>query len=183
METAENCASHDLCNLGRRNVCRDLAAVGIPRQVQESPVRGSSVASLLKSPYALKSLHLWSPDRYPFQTMFTLLFSLRDCFRSRAVLQAEILALRQQLLVLQRSPAAIACVCVGVTEPCGLGSHANEPDLRRVLKSYFAYYERSRTHLGKDAPINRPIQSPAMGRVVEIPQVGGLHHRYERVVA
>ena len=35
--------------------------------------------------------------------MLTLLFSLRDCFRSRAVLQAEILALRHQLLVLQRS--------------------------------------------------------------------------------
>ncbi len=35
--------------------------------------------------------------------MFTLLFSLRDCFRARAVLQAEILALRHQLLVLQRS--------------------------------------------------------------------------------
>jgi putative transposase len=35
--------------------------------------------------------------------MFSLLFSLRDCFRARAVLQAETLALRQQLLVLQRS--------------------------------------------------------------------------------
>src|SRR5260370_12697283 len=35
--------------------------------------------------------------------MFTLLFSLRDCFRARAALQAEILALRHQLLVLQRS--------------------------------------------------------------------------------
>jgi hypothetical protein len=30
------------CSLGRRNVGRDLAAVGIPRQVQESPVRGSN---------------------------------------------------------------------------------------------------------------------------------------------
>jgi transposase InsO family protein len=61
----------------------------------------------------------------------------------------------------------------------------NEAGLRRVLKSYFDYYERSRTHLslGKDAPISRPIQSAAMGRVVEIPQVGGLHHRYERVAA
>jgi putative transposase len=61
----------------------------------------------------------------------------------------------------------------------------NELGLRQVLKSYFAYYEQSRTHLslGKDAPISRPIQSPAMGRVVEIPQVGGLHHRYERVAA
>jgi transposase InsO family protein len=60
-----------------------------------------------------------------------------------------------------------------------------EANLRRVLKSYFEYYERSRTHLslGKDAPISRPIQPPPMGRVVEITQVGGLHHRYERVAA
>src|SRR5260370_12126716 len=35
--------------------------------------------------------------------MLTLLFSLRDCFRARAVLQAEIFALRHQFLVLQRS--------------------------------------------------------------------------------
>src|SRR5260370_6197223 len=35
--------------------------------------------------------------------MFSLLFSVRDCFRAHAVLQAEILALRHQLLVLQRS--------------------------------------------------------------------------------
>jgi hypothetical protein len=35
--------------------------------------------------------------------MLTLLFSLRDCFRARAALQAEILALRHQLLALQRS--------------------------------------------------------------------------------
>jgi len=35
--------------------------------------------------------------------MLTVLFSVRDCFRARAVLQAEILALRHQLLVLQRS--------------------------------------------------------------------------------
>src|SRR6266513_5958557 len=35
--------------------------------------------------------------------MLTLLFSLRDCFRARAFLQAEILALRHQLLVLHRS--------------------------------------------------------------------------------
>jgi putative transposase len=61
----------------------------------------------------------------------------------------------------------------------------NEAGLRRVLKSYFDYYERSRTHLslGKDAPISRPIQLAAMGRIVEIPQIGGLHHRYERVAA
>src|SRR3984893_8744526 len=61
----------------------------------------------------------------------------------------------------------------------------NETGLRRVLKSYFDYYERSRTHLslGKDAPISRPIQPTALGRIVDIPQVGGLHHRYQRVAA
>jgi putative transposase len=35
--------------------------------------------------------------------MLTVLFFLRDRFRARAVLQAEILALRHQLLVLQRA--------------------------------------------------------------------------------
>ena len=57
----------------------------------------------------------------------------------------------------------------------------NEPGLRRVLKSYFEYYERTRTHLAldKDAPIPRRIQPPELGKVVELPQVGGLHHRYE----
>ena len=61
----------------------------------------------------------------------------------------------------------------------------NETGLRRMLKSYFDYYERSRTHLslGKDAPISRPIQTEAMGRIAEISQVGGLHHRYERIAA
>jgi putative transposase len=61
----------------------------------------------------------------------------------------------------------------------------NEIGLRRILKLYFEYYERSRTHLSldKDAPLSRPVQPVATGRIVEIPQVGGLHHRYERVAA
>jgi putative transposase len=61
----------------------------------------------------------------------------------------------------------------------------NETGLRRILKSYFEYYERTRTHLSlaKDAPISRPIQTAELGRVVEVPQVGGLHHRYERIAA
>ena len=60
-----------------------------------------------------------------------------------------------------------------------------ESGLRRILKSYFEYYEHSRTHLslGKDAPVARPIQPAETGPVVAVPQVGGLHHRYERVAA
>jgi len=57
--------------------------------------------------------------------------------------------------------------------------------LRRILTSYFDYYRRSRTHLSlaKDAPLSRRVQPPEEGTVVELPQVGGLHHRYERRAA
>src|SRR5207245_10252247 len=57
-----------------------------------------------------------------------------------------------------------------------------ESHLRRILKSYLEYYHRSRTHLGlaKDTPKPRAVQPPEMGDIVELPQVGGLHHRYER---
>ena len=57
--------------------------------------------------------------------------------------------------------------------------------LQRIMNLYCAYYERSRTHLSldKDAPIPRPIALPIDGRIVAIPQVGGLHHRYERHAA
>jgi hypothetical protein len=46
-------------------------------------------------------------------------------------------------------------------------------------------YHRSRTHLslGKDAPEPRAVQPPTMGEIVELPEVGGLHHRYERRAA
>jgi len=61
----------------------------------------------------------------------------------------------------------------------------NERSLRRTLQSYFAYYQRSRTHLslGKDAPEPRAVEPPEQGCVVAIPQVGGLHHRYQRRAA
>jgi len=54
---------------------------------------------------------------------------------------------------------------------------------RRLLKSYFAYYHRSRTHLGlgKDAPAGRAVMPK--GEIVAFPEVGGLHHRYERRAA
>jgi putative transposase len=60
-----------------------------------------------------------------------------------------------------------------------------ERHLRRVLSSYVDYYQRTRTHLSlnKDCPDPRPIQPRRIGSVVAIPQVGGLHHRYERLAA
>jgi putative transposase len=54
--------------------------------------------------------------------------------------------------------------------------------LRRILRDYFAYYHESRTHLSLDrnAPLPREVEPPSCGRVIAIPQVGGLHHRYTR---
>ena len=62
---------------------------------------------------------------------------------------------------------------------------ANEAGLRRVLRDYLTYYLRSRTHLAldNDTPLPRSIARPSAGRTVATPQVGGLHHRYDRVAA
>src|SRR6266568_3901218 len=56
-----------------------------------------------------------------------------------------------------------------------------EAHLRRILGSYAAYYNESRTHLSlhKDAPLHRAIQRS--GTVVAMPVLGGLHHRYARI--
>jgi hypothetical protein len=61
----------------------------------------------------------------------------------------------------------------------------NERHLRRVLSSYRDYYHHTRTHLSlmKDCPAHRPVRPPTRGNVIAIPQVGGLHHRYERLAA
>ena len=58
--------------------------------------------------------------------------------------------------------------------------------LRRVLSSYFQYHHDARTHLSldKDCPSPRPVQLPSAGNnIIALPEVGGLHHRYERRAA
>jgi transposase InsO family protein len=61
----------------------------------------------------------------------------------------------------------------------------NEKHLRRVLREYLSYYSDARTHLGlgKDCPEARTIEPREAGRVVALPRVGGLHHRYTRRAA
>ena len=59
----------------------------------------------------------------------------------------------------------------------------NARHLKRTLASYFNYYHESRTHLGLDKQCPFPRQVSAAGQIVQIPQLGGLHHRYERLAA
>ncbi len=58
----------------------------------------------------------------------------------------------------------------------------NERHLRRILSSYLEYYHGSCTHLSLDrnSPIKREVEPPERGRVMAIPKVGGLHHRFFR---
>ena len=56
-----------------------------------------------------------------------------------------------------------------------------ERHLRHVLRSYQQYYNGTRTHLAlaKDSPLTRSVQ--AIGSILPLPILGGLHHRYVRV--
>jgi putative transposase len=61
----------------------------------------------------------------------------------------------------------------------------HERHLRRLLIEYFHYYHHWRTHraLDMDCPVLRPVQQPELGSISEVPEVGGLHHHYERRAA
>ena len=58
----------------------------------------------------------------------------------------------------------------------------NERSLVRYLHSYADYYHKDRTHLGlnKETPDIRKVeQRPlASSRILTLPRIGGLHHRY-----
>ena len=58
----------------------------------------------------------------------------------------------------------------------------NQRHLRRLLKNYLHYYHEDRTQLGlgKDTPGGRvtALAPPNADKVVSMPRLGGLHHRY-----
>ncbi len=60
-----------------------------------------------------------------------------------------------------------------------------EQHLRRILRTHLEYYHGARTHLAldKDTPERRKHESPEGGKVIALPMVGGLHHRYTRRAA
>ncbi len=58
-----------------------------------------------------------------------------------------------------------------------------ERHLARLVRSYISYYHEDRCHLGlaKDTPHKRTVtpRPSCQAKVVTLPRVGGLHHRYE----
>ena len=56
-----------------------------------------------------------------------------------------------------------------------------EAHLHRTLRWYADYYNQIRTHwsLGKDAPVQRPVQR--VGTIRSHAVLGGLHHHYVRI--
>jgi len=61
----------------------------------------------------------------------------------------------------------------------------NEHHLRSILSRYFQYHHKTRTplSLNKDCPQPCRIQPPSASKIIAFPEVGGLHHRYERRAA
>ncbi|MDR3792828.1 MAG: IS3 family transposase [Terracidiphilus sp.] len=59
----------------------------------------------------------------------------------------------------------------------------NERHLKRLMRNYVLYFHEDRTHLGlaKETPFGRERETnpSASCRVVALPRLGGLHHRYQ----
>jgi len=126
---------------------------------------------------------------FPFDSAPRYIIRDRDCIYGEVVQrQLEELGI-QQVLTARRSPwqtPYIERLIGSIRRECL--DHVvtiNEASLRATLRSHFSYYHDSRCHLGlnKDSPEPRGIQPTHVGRIVEIPKVGGLHHRYERRAA
>jgi transposase InsO family protein len=128
-------------------------------------------------------------EAFPWETAPRYLLRDRDgIFGADFVEQVKAMGIKQ-VLSAPRSPwqrAYIERVIGTIRRECL--DHVivwSEAGLSGHLRRFADYYHRSRTHLGleKDTPESRPIQAPEAGRIVAIPEVGGLHHRYERRAA
>jgi len=60
-----------------------------------------------------------------------------------------------------------------------------ERHLLRLVREHASYYNEDRPHMAleRDAPVPRAVEPVGKGRVVALPRVGGLHHRYLRKAA
>ncbi|MCP3662027.1 MAG: transposase family protein [Gammaproteobacteria bacterium] len=128
-------------------------------------------------------------EAFPFDTAPCYLLRDRDCIYGDAV-RRRIKSLGiEDVPTAPRSPwqnAFVERVIGSIRRDCL--DHVivfNEQHLRRILREYFSYYHTCRTHLSlnKDPPLSRAAESAQLCKIVALPRVGGLHHRYMRVAA
>src|SRR4051812_16773538 len=121
-------------------------------------------------------------EAFPWDTAPRYLLRDRDrIFGHEFVEQVKVMGI-QQVLSAPRSPwqrAYVERVIGSIRRECL--DHIlvfGERSLRRTLTAYIAYDHGWRTHLSldKDTPHSRGSQRPAEGPVIEVPEVGGLHH-------
>ncbi len=60
-----------------------------------------------------------------------------------------------------------------------------ELHLLRLVREHASYYNEDRPHmsLDRDTPVSRRVELPGEGKVVALPRIAGLHHRYARRAA
>ncbi len=97
------------------------------------------------------------------QTIVKILVAfVREIAVSRATVRLENIALRQQVAVLKRERP--------------------RPRLHSLDRVFWVFLSRLWPRW-KDAPEGRSVQPCSTGKIVAFPQVGGLHHRVERLAA
>lgn len=128
-------------------------------------------------------------DAFPWETTPRYLLRDRDCIYGDAFRQRVGHMGIEEVLIAPQSPWQNPYVerVIGSIRRDML-DHVivlNAQHLRRLLTDYLTYYHRFRTHLslGMDCPEPRPVERPENGKVVEVPEVGGLQHHYERRAA
>ena len=128
-------------------------------------------------------------EAFPWETAPRYLLRDRDrIFGQEFIEQVKVMGIKQ-VLSTPRSPwqrAYVERVIGTIRRECL--DHViifHRTSLSHHLKRFLEYYHRSRCHLSleKDPPEPRSVQRPEAGRIVSLPQVGGLHHRYERRAA
>jgi len=165
---------------GRPPVCKEIRAL-IPKMSAANVVWGS--------PRTAQWTGQQIVEAFPWDTVPKYLLRDRDAiYGSQFQRRVKSMGI-EEVLTAPRSPwqnAFVERLIGSIRRDClDHVTVLNDRHLKRILTRYFHYYHRWRTHLSleMDSPESRSVQPPALGKVVQFPEAGGLHHHYERLAA